>query len=163
VHNRMSRLVSRLDLLPAPLRAALQSYLLGNRVPFVGTARLKFEEVSGQRVIVSLSNRRRVQNHLKGVHAAAMALLVESATGFALGMHIPDGKIPLLKSLKVNYIKRARGGLRAVAELSAEQVSALLEQNKGEVEIPVSVTDETGRTPIQCEVVWAWIPRKSDQ
>lgn len=161
--NRMSRLVSKLHFLPVPLRTALQTYLLGSRVPFVGTARLRIEEVSQQRVILSIRNRRRVQNHLRGVHAAAMALLAETATGFAIGMHIPDGRIPLLKSLTIHYVKRARGGLRAVAELRSEQVSALLAQEKGEMEVPVSVTDETGRTPIQCGVVWAWIPERSGQ
>ena len=30
-----------------------------------------------------------VQNHIKGVHACAMALLAESATGAVFGMNVP--------------------------------------------------------------------------
>lgn len=160
--NRMTRLLSRLDALPAGLRQAAQTFLLGSKVPFVGTARLRIEEISHQRAIVSIRNRRRVQNHIQGVHAAAMALLAETATGFAIGMHLPDDRIPLLKSLNIHYLKRARGGLKAVAELGPEQVEALLSQEKGELGVPVTVTDETGRTPIRCEVIWAWVPRKGD-
>ena len=35
-----------------------------------------------------------VQNHIKGVHACAMALLAESATGAVFGMNVPDSAIP---------------------------------------------------------------------
>jgi acyl-coenzyme A thioesterase PaaI-like protein len=158
--NQMSRLVARFKSLPTPLRQGVLTFLLGSRVPFVGTARLKIEEVSHQRVVVSVRNRRRVQNHIQGVHAAAMALLVETASGFAIGMHLPDDKIPLLKTLKVDYLKRTRGGLKAVVEFRPEQVEVILSQKKGEITVPVAVRDHLGKEPIRCEVIWAWIPRK---
>ena len=158
--NQMSRLVSRFDGWPSRLRRGMQTLLLGTKVPFVGTARLQIEEVSHQRVVVSVRNRRRVQNHFKGVHAAAMALLAETATGFAIGMHLPDDKVPLIKTLRIDYRKRARGDLKAVVELRPEQVEAILSQERGELSVPVAVTDETGRVPIQCEAIWAWIPKK---
>jgi hypothetical protein len=89
-----------------------------------------------------------------------MALLAETATGFAVGMNLPDDKIPLIKTLKVDYTKRSTGGMRAVAELSAEQVEAMRTQPKGEVLVQVSVTDESGEAPIKCEMLWAWVPKK---
>ena len=158
--NRMSRLVARFDGCPTWLRQGLQTLFLGSKVPFVGTARLKVEEISHQRVVVSVRNRRRVQNHIQGVHAAAMALLAETATGFAIGMHLPDDEVPLLKTLKVDYLKRSRGDLKAVVELCPEQVRDLLSDRKGEISVPVKVTDQLGREPIRCEVIWAWIPQK---
>lgn len=159
--NRMSRLVGKLDSLPAGLRTAVQSFLLGRKVPFVGTAKLKVEEVSQWRVVVSIRNRRRVQNHIKGVHAAAMALLAETASGFAVAMHVPDDRIPLIKSMKIDYVKRAKGDLRAVVELRPEHVQAILSEEKGEINVPVSVTDQSGTPPILCDVIWAWIPRRA--
>jgi uncharacterized protein (TIGR00369 family) len=161
--NQMSRLLARVGRLPISLRQRVQSFLLGYRVPFVGTAGLKIEEVSQERVVVSVRNRRRVWNHIGGVHAAAMALLAETATGFAVGLHLPDDRLPLLKMLKIDYVKRARGDLKAVAELRPEQVQALLSEMKGEISVPVTVTDQTGRQPIRCEVVWAWIPKNREQ
>ena len=78
--NQFTRMVSPFERLPAPLRQRAQTLLLGNVVPFLGTARLRFEEVTPERVVVSVKNRRRVQNHIKGVHAAAMALLADIKT-----------------------------------------------------------------------------------
>ena len=160
--NQMSRLVGKFEGLPGGLRQSLQTFLLGNVVPFLGTARLRFEEVSQQRVVVSIKNRRRVQNHIKGVHAAAMALLAETATGFAVGMHLPDDKLPLIKTLRVDYLKRAQGNMKAVAQLRPEQIKAIVSEEKGEVTVPVTITDDSGESPIQCEMIWAWIPKKRD-
>jgi len=158
--NQLSRNLARFDGLPAGLRPALVSFMLGNVVPMVGSAKLRFEEVTTDRVVVTIRNRRRVQNHIKGVHAAAMALLAETATGFCVGMNVPDDKLPLIKTLKVDYLKRAQGDMRAVAQLRPEQIQQIRTLDKGEVTVPVSITDESGGEPIQCEMVWAWVPKK---
>jgi hypothetical protein len=89
-----------------------------------------------------------------------MALLAESATGIALGMTLPDGKIPLLKSMHVDYVKRAKGTLRAEATLPPDLRVRVLAEDKGDFAVPVRVTDETGEEPIRCQFVWAWIPKK---
>lgn len=157
--NQLSRQLSKLSGLPPFLRPGLTSFLLGQIVPMVGTAKLHFEEVSSQRVVVHIRNRRKVQNHIKGVHAAAMALLAETATGFCVGMNLPDDKLPLIKSLHVDYLKRAQGDMKAVAQLSPEQVQQILTQDKGEVTVPVSITDASGQAPIACQMVWAWVPK----
>jgi acyl-coenzyme A thioesterase PaaI-like protein len=158
--NQLSRTVAKVEGLPAGLRPWLTSFMLGNVVPLVGTAKLRFEEITPARVVVSIRNRRKVQNHIKGVHAAAMALLAETATGFCVGMNVPDDKLPLIKTLKVDYLKRAVGDMKAVAQLRPEQIQQILTQDKGEVTVPVSITDQSGQEPIQCEMIWAWVPKK---
>jgi acyl-coenzyme A thioesterase PaaI-like protein len=112
--------------------------------------------------VVSIRNRRPVQNHIKGVHAAAMALLAETASGFLVGMNLSDDKLPLIKTLKVDYLKRTKGDMRAVATLSEEQKQQIYHQPKGEVSVSVIVTDESGEEPIRCEMLWAWVPKKRD-
>jgi acyl-coenzyme A thioesterase PaaI-like protein len=160
--NQFSRVVGKFGSLPSPVRARLQTLVLANIVPFLGTARLRFEEVTQERVVVTIKNRRRVQNHIKGVHAAAMALLAETATGFAVGMNLPDDKIPLIKTLKVDYVKRSQGNMKAIAQLRPEQIEAVRTQPKGEVTVPVTISDESGGEPIKCEMIWAWVPKKRD-
>lgn len=59
--------------------------------------------------VVSIKNRRRVQNHIGGMHACGMALAAESATGIVVGMNVPDSAIPLCKSMKVNFVRRCEG------------------------------------------------------
>lgn len=67
---------------PRRLRSRSLTLLLGSQVRFAGTARVRIHELGQERAILSLKNRRPVQNHIKGIHAAAMALLAESASGF---------------------------------------------------------------------------------
>ena len=158
--NSMCRMVDKTASLPTGLRSWVITRMFGKFVPFLGTAGLVFEEVSRERMVVSVKNRKKVQNHIKGLHAAAMALLVETATGFVVGMNVPDDKLMLLKSMKVSYYKRAQGDMRAVATLAPEQVQRMFTEDKGDVLVDVVVTDESGESPIVCEMVWAWVPKK---
>jgi len=158
--TRLSKLMSKVDKLPRPLRTRARSLLLGRVVKFVGTARLDVEELTGERATIAIRNRKLVQNHIGSVHAAAMALLAETATGFVVGMNLPDDRVPVIKTLKVDYLKRAKGNLRAVAELSAEQIATIQATEKGTVHVKVVVTDEAGIEPIAVEAIWAWTPKR---
>ena len=126
---------------------------------FAGTARVRIHELGQERAILSLKNRRPVQNHIKGIHAAAMALLAESASGFLVGMNVPDDKLPLIKTMKIDYLKRAHRHL-AIGRPEAEQIRADTATGQGEVRVAVLVSDENGNQPIACEMVWAWVGKK---
>jgi hypothetical protein len=80
-----------------------------------------------------------------------------------VGMNVRDDCLPLCKSLNVAFKKRATGALRAEAHLTAEQRALLARETKGEVKVAVTVTDEAGIEPIQCEFVWAWVPKEKPQ
>lgn len=159
-NNRLHRMARALRHLPGPARRRAYSALMGNMVPFVGTAHLDIQELSPERVVVRVPNRRRNRNHIGQVHAAAMALVAETATGFVAALNVPDSKLLLVKTLKVSFRKRTRGDLVAVATLSPEQIEAMRSVDKGDVTVEVHVTDQSGEEPISCEMVWAWIPRK---
>ena len=162
VQNNLTRAMKPFAALPAGLRASALSLIFGKVVPFVGTSGLRYEEITPERVVVSIKNRRKVQNHINGVHAAAMALLAETATGFVVGVNLSDDKLPLIKTLHVDYKRRTTGDMRAVATLSAEQIAQIRREPKGEVLVPITVTDESGEEPIQCQMLWAWVSKKKD-
>ena len=65
--NQLSRMVGKFEGLPTGLRQSLQTFLLGNVVPFLGTAGMRFETVSSPRVVVSVRNKRKVQNKHKEI------------------------------------------------------------------------------------------------
>lgn len=157
--NKLSRIVGKLDMLPAVVRTPVLTLLLGRMVPYVGTTGARIEEMTEQKVVVVVDNRRRIRNHIGQVHATAMALAVETATGFVSGMNVPDSKLLLCKSLKVDFKKRTQGAIRAVATLTEEQRTRMRSEERGNVTVEVHATDESGMEPIQCEMVWAWIPR----
>ncbi|TCB67599.1 DUF4442 domain-containing protein [Acinetobacter sp. ANC 4178] len=158
--NRLSKLVKATSKFPQGIRSTLWSKAFGRIVPMVGTANIRYLEVDQQHVVVRIENQRNMQNHIKGVHAAAMALLAETATGFLTGLHVPDHRILLIKTLHVDYLKVAQGGLTATASLSPEQQKLIAEQEKGELLIPVTVIDDAGNEPIQCQMLWAWLPKR---
>ena len=158
--SSIKRVVESSKWLPANIRATVISKIFGKVVPYVGTSGLLYEEITPKRVVVSIKNQRKVQNHINNVHAAAMALLAETATGFVVGMNLPDDKLPLIKSLKVNYYKRTQGDMRAVATLTPEDIARIESEPKGEVLVPVIVTDESGGEPIKCEMLWAWVSKR---
>ena len=156
--NRLARTLGQLDRVPAVARPWARNLVLRRAVPFTGTAGLQYVALTPQRVEVAVANQRRVQNHIHGVHAAAMTLLAETATGMVVGMNVRDDCLPLAKELKVAFKKRAQGALRAVATLTDDQRTLMQQSDKGEVQVQVTVTDETGAEPVQCEFTWAWIP-----
>lgn len=158
--NRLSKLVRATSKFPKGIRSILWSKAFGRVVPMVGTANIRYLEVDADHVKVRIENQRNVQNHIKGVHAAAMALLAETATGFLTGLHTPDERILLIKSLHVDYLKVAQGGLTATATLSADQQKFILANEKGEMLIPVTVIDDSGNEPIHCQMLWAWLPKR---
>jgi len=148
--------------LPAAAQADPISLIaIGANLGFTGTAALDFVELTPQSSVVHIGNHRKVQNHIGGVHAAAMALVAETATGMVVGMNVRDDCLPLCKTLRVKFRKRATGALTAVATLEPEQRQLMHETDKGEVIVAVQVTDEAGEQPIECEFVWAWVPKKT--
>ncbi|WP_269630110.1 DUF4442 domain-containing protein [Pelomonas sp. BJYL3] len=159
--NRLARTLSKLDALPAALRPLARNAVLRRAVPFTGTAKLDFLRLEPAVAEIAIANRRPVQNHIGGVHAAAMGLLAETATGMVVGMNVRDDCLPLCKSMHVAFKKRATGALKAQAVLTEQQRALMQAEPKGEVTVQVTVTDEAGLNPVECEFVWAWVPKNA--
>ena len=156
--NRLERQLARLEDAPAFARTWFRSVVLRRAVPFTGTAGLDFLQMSTERVEIGIRNEKKVQNHIGGIHASAMNLLLETATGMVVGMNVRDDCIPLARELKMSFKKSATGSMRAVATLTVEQRAAMAASDQGEVNVAVTVTDEAGVQPVECEFVWAWVP-----
>jgi len=157
--NRLSKLVKATAKLPKGIRSTLWSKAFGRIVPMVGSANIRYLEVSHDKVVVKIENHRAMQNHIGQVHACAMALIAETATGFVTGMNVPDSCIVLIKSLKVDFKRPSKGAMTAVATLTDEQQKLMQTSEKGETLVSVVVTDETNEEPIQCEMLWAWVAK----
>ena len=156
--NRLERQLARLSEVPAFARPWFRSVVLGRAVPFTGTAKLRYEEMSASSVQIFVANSKKVRNHIGGVHAMASTLAAETATGMVLGMNVRDDCIPVVKDMRIQFKKRGQGAMRAVATLRDHQRKLIRSTTKGEVTVAVTVTDESGNQPIKCEFVWAWIP-----
>ena len=132
-------------------------------MPYVGTTGVYYEMVEPNQVIVSLNNTKNVQNHIGSIHAVAITLLAETATGFILGLNLPSDRVLLIKSYSVNFYRPIKKGqIAAIASLSDEQRLQILNTPKGEMVIPCVIDDresDSDRDPIVVEMTWAWIPK----
>lgn len=152
--------IKKIERFPKFLQKPLLSLMIGKTVKYVGTSGVKCLELSTKRSVFLIKNKSKVRNHIGGVHAAAMALVAETATGMLVGMNIPVDKIGVIKSLKVDYLKRVEGDLTAVATLTDEQIHQITTTEKGDTEVKVSITDSANKEPIEATMIWAWIPKK---
>lgn len=157
--NRLSKLVKATSKLPKGIRSTLWSKAFGRVVPMVGSANIRYLEVSHAKVVVKIENHRAMQNHIGQVHACAMALIAETATGFVTGINVPDSCIVLIKSFKIDFKRPSKGAMIATATLTDEQQKLMQGTEKGETLVSVRVTDESGEEPIQCEMLWAWVSK----
>ncbi len=158
--NALQRLVAAAAKLPSPLRRRAITLGFTSQVRFAGTGGVRFEVLEEGRAVAVMANRGKVRNHIGGIHAAAMALLAETCTGAVFGLSLPGDKLPLLKTMQIDYVRRAKGALRAEATLALPQRRALEKKERGELVVPVKVTDADGEEPIVCHLTWAWVPKK---
>lgn len=158
--NQLAKIVEKLQKKPQWLRYRMLSFVLGATVKFVGTAGVKCLHLSADKSVFKLANIKKVRNHIGTIHAAASALVAETATGMALGMHIPDDKVPVLKNMSIDYVKRSTGALIAEASLTKQQIELLHTDEKGAIIIACTVTDEAGIEPVNCQMEWAWTPKR---
>jgi uncharacterized protein (TIGR00369 family) len=158
--NALQRLVSAAERLPGPLRQRAVTLAFTSQVRFAGTGGVRFESLEEGHAVAVMKNRGKVRNHIGGVHAAAMALLAETCTGAVFGLSLPPDKLPLLKRMEIDYVRRASGSLRAEATLALPQRRALASKERGEMVVPVKVTDAGGEEPIVAHLTWAWVPKK---
>lgn len=144
---------------PLWLRFKLLTWMFRYKVKLVGTCKIDIKETDMKSVTFFVKNRKKVQNHIGSVHAATMALIAESATGFVVGVNLPGDKLPLIKSMHLKYVKRAYGDMQAVATLTDEQIETLQTEPKGDFLVAVKVTDESGSEPVVAEMHWAWVEK----
>lgn len=159
--NKLSKLVHATSKLPQGIRSAVISQFFGRVVPMVGSAKIRYVELTASQVTVELANHKAMQNHIGQIHACAMALLAETATGFVTAMNVPDSAVVLIKHMKIDYKRPSKGAMRAIATLSPEQQQLIQRTEKGETVVYVTVTDESGEAPIQCEMLWAWVAKSA--
>ena len=159
--NPFVRIADRYADMPARLRRPLVTKAVGEVIPFVDTAGCFIEAYTPRRVTVRLDNEARLRNHLGGLHAAALALLAETATGLVVALNVPDGSSPLLRSMDVSFEEFARDAVQAEATLSDNEGTQIQSRPLGQIEVDVRLTEPDGdATLVAGTLKWAWVPEE---
>src|SRR5690606_5546021 len=152
-NNRLSRLVGKINSLPQGLRPLALSLAMGRVIPFAGPAGRRLVELTPQTCGTVTRNTEKVPTQSASVHAAAMGLLADSATGFMTGMSVPDNRIIVIRSMSLESLKRASGDMTATATFSDEQLAYVKNTEKGDIEVPVVITDSTGTETVKATMI----------
>jgi len=158
--NKFRKIISKVNKAPSGMRSFLLTKIFCSKVKFAGTVSIKLVSVSHTKTVLTLENKKKVQNHIGGIHAIAAALLAESATGIVFGMNVLDSCVPLLKSMTIHYQRRMQGNLTAIAKISESDVQLIENSGKGCLMVSVEITDESDQQPIVCEMEWAWVTKR---
>lgn len=106
-----------------------------------------------------MRDRRAVRNHLHSIHAIALANLGEFVTGLSVVSGLPPQGRAILKSIHVDYLKKARGMLRAkaVCPLAFPPDAPLVQKS-----MPVTgeVFDASGECVARVTAEWVVGPKK---
>jgi len=123
------------DLLPfliararrSPRWLALLNIVMGRLIPFNRPHGFRIAELAEERVVTCASYRRANHNHIRGIHACAIATVAEFSAGLLLLSRLNPGRYRLIMSkLDVEYLYQAKKDIKAMTPLSAGDLQDLI-------------------------------------
>lgn len=96
-----------------------------------------------------MRDRRRVRNHLRSVHAIALANIAELSSGLALTTALPAGVRGIVVRMRVEYFHKARGPLTAESRWTLPAI-----EDGAEHDVTADVSDASGTVVARGTVTW---------
>lgn len=131
------------------------SRIVGLTAPYTGTVRARVQVLEWGRSEVVMRDRPGLRNHLKSVHAIALANLAELAGNICVAYTLPDDARFIVAGLTMDYRKKARGPI--VGRCTFEVASS----ERQEYEVPVELVDGSGEVVAVCTLRTLVGPKRS--
>ena len=132
--SQLVRRIQRIIALPGGRKLA--ALLIGRAIPYTGTIEPLIQSVEAGRAEVAMNDRRGVRNHLRSVHAIALANLGEFTANLAVVSRQPEGTRWIVTKMEIAYVKKARG--RLIASASAPEIAW---ERDGEITVETIIRD----------------------
>jgi acyl-coenzyme A thioesterase PaaI-like protein len=106
---------------------ALLNFVMGRLIPFNRPHRFRIVELQEEQVVTCATYRRANHNHIRGIHACAIATVAEFSAGLLLLSRLHPGQYRLIMSkLDVEYLYQAKKDITARTALSAGDLQELI-------------------------------------
>lgn len=103
------------NLADLPLGKRTFSFLVGRTAPYTGNIKAKIVELEQGYAKVLLKDRSSIRNHIKSIHAVALANLAELTGNIALSYSLPENSRFIVAKMDIDYIKKAKGDIYATS------------------------------------------------
>ncbi len=143
-------------LAPLPFGKKIFSRAVGMAAPYTATIDAKVEQLRKGYAEVRMFDRPTLRNHLQSVHAVALVNLAELTGNVALAYSLPDDGRFIVSGLSIEYLKKARGTLRATSECPEIPSS-----EKKTYVVPVSIWNQIGEEVARAQLISLVGPKRS--
>jgi acyl-coenzyme A thioesterase PaaI-like protein len=120
------------------------SHLVGRLAPYTGTISPRVVELRTGYAEVEMDDRRAVRNHLRCVHAVALANLAELTGNIAVAYTLPNDARFIVAGMSLDYVKKARGRITGSCDCPIIETS-----EKREYEVNVVLRDPAGEDVVR--------------
>ena len=141
------KLWRRLHLLPGG--QWLFARIFGFLVPYSGSVNPRIRVLEPGHAEVEIPDRRANRQHLGSVHAIALLNVAEQASGLAMLAGLPDGIRGIVTHISIQYLKKARGTIRAVSRVTVPDVRSDME-----LDVIAECLDRSGDVVARATVRW---------
>ncbi len=132
-----------------PLGGQLFSWVLNHKIPYSGNLRARVRELSPGHCLLEIRERRALRNHLRSLHALALANAGELCSGLALHTLLPNHQRGIVLEICTRYLHKGRGRLQARG-----RVLDPLPETEGEIRVLGEIRDGAGEIVSVTEVRW---------
>ena len=134
---------------PLPGGRWLFARLFARAVPYSASTRPTVLVLEPGHAEVSIPDRRANRQHLGSVHAIALMNVAEMASGLAMTAALPPQVRGIVREMKMEYLKKARGTITAVSRVTVPDVTGDLD-----FDVTADCLDPSGAVVARATVRW---------
>ena len=134
---------------PLPGGRWLFARVFARAVPYSASTRPTVLVLEPGHAEVSIPDRRANRQHLGSVHAIALMNVAEMASGLAMTAALPPHVRGIVREMKMEYLKKARGTITAVSRVTVPDVTGDLD-----FDVTADCLDPSGAVVARATVRW---------